>query len=361
MDQYVCSRCNKSYEINPSIWRCSCGGLLDLDKQKCELNKIKHSLPSLWRYNQAIPVNDWIDTTMGEGYTSLIPIDKNTSHSYFKMDYMMPTSSFKDRGAAVLISKAKELNVKHIIVDSSGNAGNAFAAYAKRVDMECDVYINDKTSPNKIKQLKSYDANIYKISGTREDVAQAAQNAVDETGRFYASHVFNPYFFEGTKTYAFETWEQLGHVPDAMIVPVGNGTLLLGVYYGFKELYHQNIVDKMPKIIAIQSENCAPISEAFNLGLSDYKKIQSKETSAEGIAIAKPLRAPQILEAVRNTQGTFYTVNENEIMQASRDLSNSGIFVEKTTAVNYAGFLKYKKKDSEIVVVPLCGSGLKSL
>ncbi|MEY8599691.1 threonine synthase [Staphylococcus shinii] len=362
MDLYMCNVCKKTYEIKSEIWRCTCGGLLNLIKSAQMIGEIRASLPSLWRYHHSIPVNEkeWKDITMGEGYTAMIPIDDGVN-SYFKMDYMMPTASFKDRGAAVLISKAKELNVKRVIVDSSGNAGNAIAAYSRRAGLECDVYISDKTSPNKIKQLKAYNANIKKISGSREDVAKAAQKAVAESKDFYASHIFNPYFYEGTKTYAFETWEQLGFAPDVMVVPVGNGTLLLGIYIGFKELYEQNIINKIPKIIAIQSENCAPLSQAFNLGLSDYKNVKTKETLAEGIAIAEPLRASQILKAIRETEGDIYTVNENELKSAHQKLSDLGLFVEHTTAANYAGFLKYKKKRVETVVVPLCGSGLKSI
>ncbi|MBF7024108.1 threonine synthase [Staphylococcus kloosii] len=366
MESFICNECAKLYNITASRWRCECGGLLNLHKLNSENKKISTSIPSLWRYHQFIPVNknEWQKITMGEGFTAMIPIDQiaTTTRSFFKMDYMMPTLSFKDRGASVLISKAKELGVQQVIVDSSGNAGNSIAAYARRANIKCDVYVSETTSPNKIKQLQSYDANIVKIHGTREDVANAAQNAVIKTKNFYASHIFNPYFYEGTKTYAFETWEELGYVPDTMIVPVGNGTLLLGIYYGFKELYELNLTSKIPKLIAIQSANCAPLATAFNAGDSDFKKINTSETLAEGIAIAEPLRASQILNAIRNTNGSFYTVNENEIFDAHQKLSHRGLFVEHTTAANYAGFLKYKSaNENESIVVPLCGSGLKSL
>jgi threonine synthase len=132
-------------------------------------------------------------------------------------------------------------------VDSSGNAGTSIAAYAKRAGITCDVFLSDSTSPKKIAQIQAHGARIRAIKGSREDVAEAAQKAVTEEETFYASHVYNPFFYEGTKTYAFEIWEQMQSVPDTLIIPVGNGTLLLGAYYGFKEMIESGVTNKLPK------------------------------------------------------------------------------------------------------------------
>jgi threonine synthase len=149
---------------------------------------------------------------------------------------MMPTLSFKDRGAAVLIAEVKELGVTKVITDSCRNAGTSIAAYAKRAGITCDIFLSDTTSPKKIAPIKANGATIRTIKGSREDVAAAAQQVVTEEKTSYAIHVYNPYFYEGTKTYAYEIWEQMQSIPDTLIIPVGNGMLLLGAYYGFKEL-----------------------------------------------------------------------------------------------------------------------------
>ncbi len=297
---------------------------------------------------------------MGEGQSPLIVLDRMEPNTYVKVDYMMPTLSFKDRGAVVLMTKAKELGVSKVIADSSGNAGTAIAAYAARCNIACDIYLSDETSPKKIAQIKAHGATIKEIRGTREDIAAAAQKAVDEEKVFYASHVYNPYFYEGTKTYAYEIYEQLNGAPDALIIPVGNGTLLLGAYYGFKELFENELIDKIPKIVAIQAENCAPLVKTYQTGEESAQPVTNRGTLAEGIAIAAPARSKQILEAVRNTNGTFIDIKEDEILSARVKLSEKGFYVEVTSAVNYAGYIKYKKAPEEKIIIPLCGAGIKS-
>lgn len=366
MTQFICNSCSKKYDVTPSLWRCECGGVLNIakDTPKIDVSSWSSYPNSLWRYFETMPFekdsNTWESVTMGEGQSPLIVLDPAEPNVYVKVDYMMPTLSFKDRGAAVLIAKAKEMGVPKVIADSSGNAGTGISAYAARCHIPCDIYLSDKTSPKKIAQVKAHGATIKEIHGTREDVAAAAQKAVDEEKVFYASHVYNPYFYEGTKTYAYEIYEQLNAAPDALIIPVGNGTLLLGAYYGFKELLENRLIDKMPKIIAIQADNCAPLTKAFRTGEEFAHPVTNTGTSAEGIAIAAPARSQQILEAVRNTGGSFINIEENEILSARATLSDKGYYVEVTSAVNYAGYIKYNKAPGEIVIIPLCGAGIKS-
>lgn len=137
------------------LWKCKCGGVLDLLKEKVafQSENIHHHLPTMWRYVDALPfskeADSWKRVTMGEGNTPLISLEPNAPNTYVKVDYMMPTLSFKDRGAAVLIAKAKELKVESIIADSSGNAGTAIAAYAKRAGIACDIFLSSSTSPKK--------------------------------------------------------------------------------------------------------------------------------------------------------------------------------------------------------------------
>ncbi|AWI36886.1 threonine synthase [Bacillus safensis FO-36b] len=366
MDQLICNQCGKKYEMTPTLWKCDCNGVLNLvkDTPKIDIEAWNHYPNSLWRYVETMPFSKdsktWESVTMGEGQTPLIVLDPNEPNTYVKVDYMMPTLSFKDRGAAVLMTKAKELGVSKVIADSSGNAGTAIAAYAARCEIACDIYLSDETSPKKVAQIKAHGATIKEIRGTREDIAAAAQKAVGDENVFYASHVYQPYFFEGTKTYAYEIYEQIKGAPDAIIIPVGNGTLLLGAYYGFKELFENGLIHQIPKIIAIQAKNCAPLVKAYQNAKESASPVTNTGTLAEGIAIAAPARSKQILEAVQNTNGTFIDIEEEEILNARSKLSEKGFYVEVTSAVNFAGYMKYKKKSKETIVIPLCGAGIKS-
>ncbi|MGE6630891.1 pyridoxal-phosphate dependent enzyme [Bacillus sp. NPDC077027] len=366
-EQYECASCGTTYPIMPHIWTCECGGMLNVQKNKSSFtaSHIRGELPGMWRYVSAMPFDAdssvWQQVTMGEGNTPLVRLAQEEPNTFVKIDYMMPTLSFKDRGAAVLIAKAKELGVRKVIADSSGNAGTSIAAYAKRAGISCDVFLSENTSPKKMAQVKAHGANIRAIKGSREDVALAAQAAVHKEKTFYASHVYQPFFYEGTKTYAYEIWEQLKKVPDTLIIPVGNGTLLLGVYYGFRELLEQGLITQMPKLVAIQAENCAPLAKAYEQKKRDAKQVENKGTLAEGIAIAAPARSRQILEAVQRTNGQILTTTEDEIAEAQAVLATKGFYVELTTAANYAGYLKYQRQSHEVVVIPLCGAGLKSV
>lgn len=205
MNQLICNHCGKKYEMTPTLWKCDCNGVLNLvkDTPQIDIAVWNHYPNSLWRYVETMPFSKgsktWESVTMGEGQTPLIVLDPHEPNTYVKIDYMMPTLSFKDRGAAVLMTKAKELGVAKVIADSSGNAGTAIAAYAARCEIACDIYLSDETSPKKIAQIKAHGATIKEIRGTREDIAAAAQKAVDAENVFYASHVYNPYFLKEQK------------------------------------------------------------------------------------------------------------------------------------------------------------------
>ncbi|HBH11927.1 MAG TPA: threonine synthase [Clostridiales bacterium] len=371
MFKYICNTCGKQYNPDTSRFRCNCGGLLDITKTNFKFSKrdILTSEWSLFRYINALPFEEhfgmWRDISMGEGLSPLVTFDKDFPNLIVKVDYMMPTLSFKDRGAAVLISKAKELGVKKVIQDSSGNAGTSIAAYAARAGMTCDIYVPENTSAKKVNQIAYHGANVHLIEGTREDTAEAALEAVERGDGFYASHVYNPFFYEGTKTFVYEIFEQLnGNMPDTLIIPTGNGTLLLGVYYGLKELFAMDMIDRIPKIIAVQSENCAPIYKAFKEDKTTVDAtIVNAGTLAEGIAISCPKRGKQILEAIRDTDGDVILAPENKIVETRKYLAKKGFYVEPTTAATFAAFFEYYNKSdktrNETFIIPFCGAGLK--
>lgn len=366
--KYICIECKEKYPLESHQWKCKCGGLLNLEFEKKTIDFSQTRVSrnhSLWKYIKALPFEEddvWQDITMGEGNTPLIKIEENL---LAKAEYYMPTLSFKDRGTAVLIAMAKKLGVNRVIADSSGNAGSSISAFGARAGIQCDIFVADSTSEKKIKQIEAHGAVIHKIPGTREDVANAAIAMVEETNLFYASHIYNPLFWEGTKTYVYEIYEQLNDsLPDALIIPVGNGTLLLGAYIALQELKDNGQIEKMPRILAVQANGCAPIQKAFDEGNDVVAPVENLGTLAEGIAIAAPARGAEILKAVRATGGDIISVTDENVLEARKSLAQKGIYVEITAAANYAGYVSYVEKYPELkeqqVILPLCGAGIKS-
>jgi len=356
-----CQACHKEYPSSEPVWNCKCGGLLTLDfHARFPLDKILTRKPTMWRYREAFPIeHDKHIISFDEGFTPLVQEEFAGKKVLLKQDHLFPSGSYKDRGSSVLVSKIKELGVKKVVEDSSGNAGAAIAAYCAKANIACDIYVPEKTSAGKLLQIEQYGATLHKIPGTREDTAKAVWHAAQST--YYASHYWNPFFFQGTKTFVFEVVEQLGwNVPDAIILPVGNGTLLLGTYIGLKELQREKIIDELPKIIGVQAENCAPLAHAWKDHCKTSTHPSIKETIAEGIAIANPIRAKDILHAIKETNGDIITLKEIEIKNTLDYALKKGYYIEPTSAVAVAGFQKYPIRKNEVVVVPLTGHGLKT-
>lgn len=346
------------YKGTEPLWISPEGNLLDLEfEAEFDLKKIANRKPDLWRYREAIPIgHDEHIISMGEGFTPLLPLSFSGKTVWVKQDQLFPSGSYKDRGATVLISKAKALGIKHLMQDSSGNAGCAIAAYAARAGIRCDIYLPASTAETKIKQINASGAQVFRIQGTREDTAIAALQAAQSS--YYASHCYNPYFYQGTKTFAYEVCEQLGwKAPDTLILPAGNGTLVLGCYIGFTDLMKAGIIDRMPEIVAIQAANCSPLSDAFHKNEHPASYFPSL---AEGIAIAKPVRMMQILEVIRATQGTILTVTEEEIKNSQTLCGHMGFYIEPTAAATIAGVEKFCKGfERKTIVTLFSGHGLK--
>ncbi|MCP4581124.1 MAG: pyridoxal-phosphate dependent enzyme [candidate division Zixibacteria bacterium] len=363
MAQLICGKCDATYQADQPIWRCDCGGSLDLEfKPVIEKKKIASRKPTMWRYREALPIaEDSTAISFDEGFTPLLELEFNGKPVLVKQDHIFQTGSYKDRGAAVLVSKARELGVTEVVEDSSGNAGSAIAAYCALAGIKCHVYVPEKTSPGKLAQIKSYGAHLHLISGSREETSEAALEAAEKI--YYASHSWNPYFFQGTKTFAYEVCEQLGwRSPDIVILPVGNGTLLLGASIGFDELKSVGAIDKIPKLIAVQAKACAPLYEMFRNGLNETPSISVYNTVAEGIAIAEPIRGEQIIEAVVKSKGDFLIVTEDEIGKSLMNVCQRGFYIEPTAAATIAGLEKYLLDSSgdELIVTAFTGHGLKS-
>jgi threonine synthase len=342
------------------VWCCPvCRGPLDLDfaPTPAPLKSLAGRVNSLWRYAETLPLAG-PTVSLGEGRTPLVPL---TEHVSAKLDFLMPTLSFKDRGAVLLAELALRLGPRRVIADSSGNAGTAIAAYCARARLPCTVYVPEGTSAKKLEQIGAHGARLEVVDGDREATAAAARAAADEPGTFYASHVFNPYFLHGTKTYVHELWEDLGgRLPEVLVVPVGNGTLLLGAALAVAELHAAGLLDRRPALYAVQSAAVAPLARAWREGADDVTGVTpTAPTLAEGIAISRPPRARQILRAVRASGGTFLTVTEDQLRYAQRDLASMGLYVESTGVVCWAA-VREGALGERTGVVPLCGAGLKT-
>ncbi len=355
---FFCRECGKKYSIEDLVWRCSCGGCLNtVPSEACLEPDIKHDQHSLWRYEKALPfqMSDSL-VSFQEGLTPLVQDTWENHGIHLKLDYLMPTGSFKDRGVVMMVNYLKVLGVNNVAEDSSGNAGSSLAAYCAKAGIQCDIFAPANAAEGKLAQIALYGAVLHKIPGTRQDVTIAAQQFARNS--FYASHNWHPLFLEGTKTLAYEVWEQLGYCfPDNIFVPIGAGSSLLGFYKGFEELMLAGMSSTMPRIFGFQAENCSPL-----LDLSH--DIVPSPTIAEGIAIAHPMRGKEITDAVDKTGGSIGAVTEEEIIAALRKASLKGYFIEPTSAVTLAGFEKSLRSgvipDDAVNVILLTGSGLKA-
>src|SRR4030043_1540062 len=183
MEKFYCSHCGQVYPVQPTRWRCECGSFLDLQFEPTfDIKKILKRETTLWRYREAIPIaRDGSILSMGEGFTPLESMEWNGHRVLLKIDYLFPTGSYKDRGATVLISKVRELGIKKVVEDSSGNAGAAIAAYCAKAGIRCEIYGPGSTSPEKLVQIETYGATLQKVAGSRERTAEVTMGAALKT------------------------------------------------------------------------------------------------------------------------------------------------------------------------------------
>ena len=360
---FICGKCGTKESTRTRKPKCGCGGLwkLDFSAPRYDPSRIDKSIWGMFRYREFMALEDetWREVTLGEGMT---PIVNFSDDVLLKMDYFMPTLSFKDRGAAVLIAHCKSIGADSVVQDSSGNAGNSVAAYCGRSGIKCEIFVPEGTSPKKIDMIRAHGARVNIVPGSRDNCADACRAKVEKEGKYYANHVYNPFFYEGTKTYIYEVYEQRGRIPRNIFIPLGNGTLFIGAVKGLEELLASGAIDSMPNIVAIQSESCDPFVRAAEKGEKVPAAVDLKPTLAEGIAIGRPARGEEILEYIYRHDVRLIRAPEDRILEARSLLAEKGIYCEHTTAANYAAYLKYcevygKTPDS---LLTMCGAGLKS-
>ncbi|MEM0122361.1 MAG: pyridoxal-phosphate dependent enzyme [Saccharolobus sp.] len=332
MVREVCMVCGKERESIYEI-RCSkCGGPFDIE---IDFEYSQNTAKNFPYINKLI--------TLGEGKTPII----KKGDVWFKLDFLNPTGSYKDRGSVTLISYLAEKGIKRISEDSSGNAGASIAAYSAAAGIEAFIFVPENAKGNKLKQIEAYEARVIKVSGSREDVAKAAENS----GYYYASHVLQPQFRDGIRTLAYEIVESFKKVK-YIFLPVSAGTLLLGVYKGLKHLLDSGIIDEIPNIVAVQTEQVMPL--CAKLKNINYKPPEKITSIADALVSTKPVLLDQMIKVVNEC----IVVNDNEIISAWKKLARMGLLVEYSSATVYAAYEKFKVNDAVLV---LTGSGLKTI
>jgi threonine synthase len=349
----------------------------------------------LWAVAGFLPVEPHV--TLGEGWTPLV--EAPGWDAAFKLDYLFPTGSFKDRGAATTVSQAVELGVDRLVEDSSGNAGHAIATYAARAGLDAEIYVPSGAKSSKLRAIERTGADVVRVDGDRQAVTEACHDRLDSAARraaedsaarraaedsaarraaedsdtrenaagpgqsaeaWYASHAWQPAFFAGTATVAMEIAAQSDWTaPDVVVTPLGHGTLFLGAYRGFRALCEAGWIDAVPRLVGAQAAGTAPVVAARH----GTAAAAGDNDAADGIQIQSPAREAQLLAAVEATGGEVVAVDEDATGAALDRLHAAGFYTEPTCAVAPAALDALRDRGAvgpdEDVVVALTGSGLK--
>lgn len=361
---YLCPACGRTLAADRPLWRCPCGGPLNLAQgQSLKRGAIARDDASLWRYRAALALREPPRVSLGEGWTPLVWRQWQGVAVAFKLESQMPTGSFKDRGTAVMLNHLLEVGVGAVHEDSSGNAGASLATYAAAAGLPCRIYVPASAPRGKLVQIAAAGAELRRVPGPRRNASAAALAAIDES--FYASHNWQPFFIEGTKTLAYELWEQCGfRAPDNILVPTGYGSNILGLDRGFDELERQGEIAARPRLFAVQAENCAAFAAAWAAGAEKIVPFAAGATIADGIATPMPVRGPAVLRALRRSGGGVVAVAEEAILPALAALGRLGLFVEPTAATAAAALDRLLAdgtiRPDQSTVVVLTGAGLKA-
>lgn len=357
----ACKNCKSPYPIDKIVFCCPiCGDTYDFDDvPNYSWDLVDPDIKGVWRYRKIIGFpEDQCVITLEEGNTPLIWDEVNGKKVGFKLEYLNPTGSFKDRGSTVLVSVLHARGVVKAVEDSSGNAGASFAAYSARAGIQVRVFVPASASGPKRAQIESYGAKLIPVGGSRSQVTHALLNNI-KAGEVYASHVYQPFGMSGYATIAYELIEEMDEEPRSVICPVGQGGLLLGLSLGFRALLMSGIISRMPELIGVQTQQCAPLWMAYQFGRVDPGIIEEGKTIAEGIRIAQPIRSDNILSAIRASQGRIIAVAEKDILPGRDQLARRGFYVEPTSAVVWPAITALKDEIRDPIIVILTGAGYK--
>ena len=353
-----CPDCGQTHPVADGAWRCrNCGSPLEISDPS-ETPPTDCDVPAgqrgLWAFAESIPVERAV--SLGEGFTPEVTDDRLGAS--FKLEYLFPSSSYKDRGVVTMISQALEAGVERVINDSSGNAGFSIALYGSLAGIDVEIYAPASAPESKLRSMRQVGATVHPIEGTRREVKEACLDAIDDSDAWYASHWWRPSFIAGTKTIAFEICYDRGwEAPDVVALPVGAGTLFLGASRGFEQLADDGIIDEPPRLVAAQATGFAPFAERHYGDPTDVNDI------AKGIHIDDPARNVEIERAIDATDGTAIAVSGTKTGTKLNELRRSGYYVEPTSAVAPAAVEALTDegwiRPDDDVVVGLTGSGFK--
>jgi threonine synthase len=338
---------------------------------------------SLWRYLPLLPVPD----PGGEGtplraagWTPTFSLPQlaeklGLAHIWLKDESRNPTASFKDRASAVVIGRAREIQAEVVVTASTGNAGAALAGMAAAVGQKAIIFAPKSAPAAKVAQLLIFGAKVLLVNGSYDDAFDLAVEAADEFGWYCRNTGYNPFTAEGKKTAALEIWEwwrgewrtqdeTLNHAPLTVLVSVGDGNIISGLHKGFKDLLTLGWLEQMPRLVGVQAKGSAAIAKAFHAGTEKIVPVTAK-TIADSISVDLPRDGVRAVRAARETEGTYVTVTDKEILAAIAELGKVGVFAEPAGAASYAGLVKAAAqgvvKPEEAVLVLNTGSGLKDV
>jgi len=365
MMEFSCSNCGHAYPTDGMPYKCqTCGGHYDfITPLPFDPIQVDHSQPGIWRYRHTFGLPLEVESvSLGEGNTPLVWAEVFGRKIAFKCEFLNPSGSFKDRGSTLIATWLRSRGITEVVEDSSGNAGASLAAYAARAGIKTSIFVPMSASDPKSRQIKAYGAQIIPISGSRTVVAEAVK-AVADRGAIYASHAYLPFNLPGYATAAYEIFEQSGNVmPGAIILPAGQGGMLLGMSLGFNALRIANkLGNHYPKIIGVQVRACAPLWEMYT-GAGAGAGVgfpAEKSTLAEGVQVRNPLRRETVLRAISESKGSISVADEKEIIPGFKALAQLGFYVEPTSAIVWSALIRTIRYLDDPVIVILTGSGHK--
>lgn len=371
-EKLVCTNCGESYDKETKNFRCDkCGEPIELEEVKegkiSDGNPLDQTL--LERYKDFYPsLSTENNYSLNEGFTSLVSVEDmakeyGISGLFFKNETQNPTWSFKDRGTVTGVLRAINLGYKKIGTVSTGNMATSVAAYGARAGLDTYILVKKGIAEEKLKPIAIYGAKLIEVEGDYSKLYDESL-AIGHENDIYFINSDVPYRVEGYKTMAFEICEQLGfEAPDYVIVPTSAGGDIRGIEKGFREFYKLGLIDKLPKMVAVQASGCSPIYNAFREGKLEISRVADPETIAHAIENPYPPSGNQVLRMLKKNGGLALGVDDGDILKSQKKLASLGLFVQPASATSLAAVEKlYKEKllkESDNVVCVLTGSGLK--
>jgi threonine synthase len=377
-----CSGCGREYspqEIHTFCPDCQSPLLANYDlkqvRNQVERDEISRRPKGMWRWHELLPIVDINNVVfLGEGDTALLKVPNlggeiGLSNLYVKDESTNPTGSFKARGLASAVSKARELGIKKVIIPTAGNAGGAMAAYAARANIRATIYMPNDTPRANVEESRMAGAEVILIEGLISDAAGMAGEKARAEGWFDLSTFKEPYRVEGKKIMGYELAEAFDwKLPDVIIYPTGGGTGLVGMWKAFAELEELGWLDdtKRPRMVAVQADGCAPVVKAFESGAEFCDFWLDAHTLASGLRVPKSFADALILNDLHESDGIAVAVSDESILDAQRQLGRlEGIFAAPEGAATLAALHHLIEKklisQDERVVLFNTGSGLKYL